>query len=296
LKGVILMAKIAKKGMLFLLAACFLLMLKVLANPDSLISQADSLFAQNYKEEALRESLRLYEEALREDPENSYLLNRLSEGYYILGFAHLFVFAQNPEETEKERLNSYNRGFKFGWQSLELNSAFAVLWKRDFREAISLVEDISALHWTSNNWGRILEAEGVSFRAWQELPKLKATFERAVVLKENYLYGGPLRSLGAFYASLPWWWGQDLEKARFYFERAIDLFPDFLANLAIFAKEYALRKKDCELLREIVERFKNSPALEEPQFLPEHLVWHKVAIIGLEKLIEENKEWCPIDF
>ena len=253
--------------------------------PETLIEQADAFFAQDYIEDSLRQSIALYEQALELEPYNSYILNRLSEAYYKLGYVYLFVLAEDPQVVEKERIDSYEKGLAYGMRSLELNPLFRANKDENFRQALQAVDDVIALHWLSCNWGKVLE---VSFiRALLELAHLKATLERALEVDRTYVYGGPLRAMASYWANLPWWWGQDLEQAKVLFEESINLFPDFLGNRALYIQEYIARIKNCQLLQEQVSFIRQSPIHED------YRIWDIASKVGIEKFLE-TVSWCSV--
>lgn len=275
----------------FLLLLIFLLtFVPIFAAPsalETLLEKADFLFSQDYIESSLREAIALYEAALELSPDNSFILNRLSEAYYKLGYVHLFVLAEDPDSKSEEKLASYQKGFEYGIKSLELNPVFLAKKERDFPQALEAIDDIAALHWTACNLGAILSAVGISLRAFSELPKLRALLERALEVDREYLFGGPIRAMASYWAALPWWFGQNLEKARELFEESLEKFPDFLGNHALYIQEYLARVKNCPLLQEEVIFIRNSPIHQE------YKIWDIASKIGIERFLE-TIDWCSI--
>jgi hypothetical protein len=63
-------------------------------------------------------------------------------------------------------------------------------------------------------------------------------------LDPTYYYDGPNRYWGAYYAAIPSFAGQDLNKSKDFFDKALAANPAFLGNHVLLAGEWAVKKQD----------------------------------------------------
>lgn len=251
---------------------------------DELLRQADAAFAQNYDEARLREAIALYEQVLSHDPENRHALDRLAQAYYELAFAHRFVFLpparREDREVREERRELFSRGREYGLRSLRTWAGFAAQEDRNFEQAVRAVEDVAALSWTAADWGRVLEFEGLSLRALEEVPKIRALYERALELDPLYFASAPKRGLGALLANLPGFLGGDLERAQRLLEEAVADAPEFLENRVRLACEVALKRRDRETFTRELQTVLAHPIGEA------YILWNRVAHREAQELLE----------
>jgi tetratricopeptide (TPR) repeat protein len=242
---------------------------------DELIKQADLVYAENYVSEArLREAIDLYEQALAIDPKNRHALNRLAQAYHEWAFGYLNILAADRSKTREGQKAAYAKGMEYGFRSLRLNPVFAANERDRFEIAVQAVDDVAALSWVGNNWGRLIEFD--QFRdpigTLQAAAKIKQMYERTLQLDEKYFFGQPRRAYGALLANLPSILGGDLHKAKEHLERAIQIAPDFLETRVVYAREYALRARDKKLAeREL--KF----VLDAPEGEPVMRLWNRIA-------------------
>ncbi|MFQ5796098.1 MAG: TRAP transporter TatT component family protein [Candidatus Bipolaricaulia bacterium] len=215
------------------------------------IAQGDAAYRDRHIEARLREAIAIYEAALKQEPGNRYLLNRLSKAYYELAAFHL----QDREAQERV----LDQGKEYGMRSLRSDPEFAqVEADEGFREAVRGADDVEALFWTATNWGRLLQFRGV-FRSLRTLPTLRTMWERSLELDETYFAGGIHRVYGAYYAELPRLFGRDLERAREHFVRALELDPGFLGNYTMYARYYATAADNQALFEALLHRALRAP-------------------------------------
>lgn len=225
-----------------------------------LIIQADAAFERGSGfsldgyEASLREAISIYEQALELIPEDevqtrAYVLDRLSQGYFELGFAYL------TDRDEQEE--AFGKGKDYALESLRLDPKFVETEKESFRAAISGATDVKALFWYGNNLGSYLNFHFLTALSGG-MNDVKAAFERAIELDETYLGGGPWRAIGSFLAKVPSFLGGDRGKARDAFARAIRIAPDFLENYVDDAEYAAKPDKDwdefCAKLRTAIDK------------------------------------------
>jgi len=239
----------------------FLAVAAAAASPaGELIVRADAAFARGSGFSLdgygtrLREALSIYEQALGLIPEDAvqtraYVLDRLAQGYFELGFAYL-----TDRDAQEE---AFGKGKDYALASLRLDPKFVETEKESFRAAISGATDVKAVFWYGNNLGSYLNFHFLTALSGG-MNDVKAAFERAIELDETYLGGGPWRAIGSFLAKVPGFLGGDRKKARDAFARAIELAPDFLENYVDDAEYAAKPDKDwdefCTKLRTAIDK------------------------------------------
>ena len=210
---------------------------------DALLAQADSLYdTQNGTfdfvayEFRLRESIGLYEQGLALLSQTalqtrSATLNRLARAYFELAQAYI------PTGPDQEA--AYVAGKDYALTCLRLDPAFVALEAASFRDALSNVNDIEAVFWYGNNFGRYLNYHPLEaiLGGMRDVP---VCYERAAELDETHLAAAPLRSLGCFLAQVPSFLGGDVQRAGDLLMRAMEIAPDFLEN-AVSLAEWVLK-------------------------------------------------------
>ncbi len=232
---------------------------QLIETADTAFARGDGFSLDSY-EAKLQEAISTYEQALGVIPEDAvqtraYVLNRLSEAYFELGFAYL------TDRNAKEK--AFGKGKDYALKSLRLNPGFAATEKDSFRAALSQATDVKAVFWYGNNLGSYLNFHFLTALSGG-MNDVKAAFERAIALDETYLGGGPWRALGSFLAKVPSFLGGNMNKAREAFARAIEIAPDFLENYVDDAEYVAKPDKDwnefCAKLRTTL-KMGNDPAV-----------------------------------
>ena len=202
--------------------------------------QALALWAQRGDATRLRESLTAYEQLLAADASDKDALYHLVRGYYFLGDGHL---------TEKEeKLDVWAKSIAYGNQCLALNKDFSGLLAKGDEDPASASrvltkEDVPCVYWTSSALGKWAKGSGIGLTL-KHLPTVKAYMTRVGELEPTYYYDGPNRYWGAYYAAIPSFAGQDLNKSKEFFDKALAANPTFLGNHVLLAGEWAVKKQD----------------------------------------------------
>jgi tetratricopeptide (TPR) repeat protein len=209
------------------------------SNQD-LLAEADLAYVGRTCPEGMEEAIAHYEAVLDvidslPVSEQAGILNRLSQLYYE---STTFTTDDAPEDQQR-----FERGREYGLQSLRLNPEFADAEGRDFKEAVSYVTDLAALHWTAGNWGKLL-----GMTSWVEIlfqpglvtqaGEILALFERVVAVDPGFWGGSACSSLGSQLVMSPGFLGGDRERGLVLMEKAIGLDSSYLSNRVILA-EYA---------------------------------------------------------
>ncbi|MDP2311182.1 MAG: TRAP transporter TatT component family protein [Pseudomonadota bacterium] len=206
----------------------------------SLKAEADALWIERGDKAKLQAALVKYEQAYTMDATDRDVAHRLVRGWYFLGDGH---------ETEKDaKLSAWSTSIEWGKKCLAINGEFtALLTKGDEDEASAAraftAADVPCLYWTSSALGKWAKLTGLT-TTLKHLPTVKAYMTRAGDLDPTFYYSGPDRYWGVFYAALPSFAGQDLEKSKQYFEKAIAAQPDFAGNNVLFAEYWATKTQN----------------------------------------------------
>ena len=119
-------------------------------------------------------------------------------------------------------------------------------------------EDVPVLFWTGYAWGSAINAGRDDPEMVLALPFARSLVERAVELDETYFNYSGLTFLGVVNASLPPALGGNPDRAREFFERALEMTDrKFFTVHVSYARTYAVQTQDrnlyIRLLREVVD-------------------------------------------
>jgi hypothetical protein len=223
--------------------------------------------------QAIPANLKNLEGLLKEDPDNTWILENLAEGF--CGYAFSFL-----EDKQPERASSlYARGKDFAlratvirtgrekWQDLSLDE-----WSRALDEV--KVSHQPALFWLGQCWGNWLMQNLDSVEAFADIPRLEKLMNKVHDLNPAFHYAGPHLFLGAFYGGRSKMLGGNPEKSRHHFEKALDLTENkYLLVQLFFAKTYAVQNQDRELFESQLQAVLQAP----PDLLPEQRLANQVA-------------------
>jgi hypothetical protein len=234
------------------------------AAPDAkttLQAEADGLWAERGDKAKLQAALVKYEQLYALDASNREVAGKLVRGWYFLGDGH---------ETEKDaKLSAWSTAIEWGKKCLAINPEFtALLAKGDEDEASAAraftKDDAPCLYWTSSALGKWAKLTGIA-TTLKHLPTVKAYMTRTAELEPTYYYSGPDRYWGAYYAALPSFAGQDLNKSKEYFDKAIAAQPSFLGHHVLLAEMWATRTQN----KETFEKELNWVLAQDPGAIPE---------------------------
>jgi len=237
-------------------------------------------------EQAIPANLKNLEGLLKEDPDNTWILENLAEGF--CGYAFSFL-----EDKQPERASSlYARGKDFAlratvirtgrekWQDLSLDE-----WSRALDEV--KVSHQPALFWLGQCWGNWLMQNLDSVEAFADIPRLEKLMNKVHDLNPAFHYAGPHLFLGAFYGGRSKMLGGNPEKSRHHFEKALDLTENkYLLVQLFFAKTYAVQNQDRELFESQLQAVLQAP----PDLLPEQRLANQVARKKAAKLLGQIDE------
>lgn len=233
-------------------------------------------------EESLASQLKLLEILIKNDPLNPELLLFATQGFG----AYTFLFL---EEKEPERAKSfYERGRTFGLKILQKKSALDFLNEADlnlFEKGLNKLtrKEVSILFWTAYCWGGLSNLSRDNSQTLAELPKVERMMLRVNELLPGYFYSSADIFLGSYYGSKPKIFGGDLEKSKFYFDRALKVSDgQFLMALVFYAQTYAVQSQDREFFKTLLEQVLIFPN----EHFPEQRLSNEIAKKRAKKLLE----------
>ena len=237
-------------------------------------------------EKAIPANLKMLEGLLKQDPDNTWILENLAEGFCSYAFSFL-------EDTEPGRASSlYERGKDYAlratiirtgrekWQDLSLD---------EWSLALNNVEVAHqpALFWLEQCWGGWLMQNLDSVEAFADIPRLEGLMKKVHELDPAFHHAGPHLFLGAFYGGRSRMLGGNPEKSRHHFEKALDLTEKkFLLVRLLFAKTYAVQNQNRELFESQLQAVVNAP----PDLFPEQRLANEVARKKAAQLLDQIDE------
>ena len=247
---------------------------------EGLLPAAAELYPQRYELSVLEQLIDIYEKALAEKGENAAVFSRLAQFWYERGI----LVADEAEKKE-----NFERARDYALAALRADPGFAELeGKEGLVEAIKASEDLAALLWYAAAQGQLLGMIN-PLTAFRLMKPVKAAYERVAELEETFWGCSAIHALGAFEANIATTpiinllMRASLERAREYFERAIELCPGYLENYVVYARDYAVPKEDGELFRELLGHVLEAPIGDWP-------FWNRIAKQEAEALIAEQPE------
>ncbi len=234
----------------------------------SLKAEADALWAERGDRAKLEAALTKYEQAYASDPTNREVIVQLTRGWYFLGDAHI---------SEKQaKLDTWNESIGWGKKCMALNADFtAMLEKGDEDEASSVsattADDIPCMYWMATALGKWAKLNGIA-KSLKHLPTVKAFIGKVSGDAPDYFYAAGDRYWGAYYAVVPSFAGQDLDKSKAHFEKSIAAAPDYLATKVLMAENLAVKKQDRAMYEKLLNEVVAADANAIPDIAPENAI------------------------
>ncbi len=238
----------------------------------SIKAEADALWAERGDKAKLQAALAKYEQAYASDPTDRDIVVKLTRGWYFLGDAH--------QSDKQAKLDDWNTAIGWGKKCMALNSDFtAMLEKGDEDEAsavsVTTADDIPCMYWMATALGKWAKLNGIA-KSLKHLPTVKAFIGKVSADAPDYYYAAGDRYWGAYYAVVPSFAGQDLDKSRAHFEKSIAASPGYLATKVLMAENLAVKKQD----KALYEKLLNEVIAADPNAIP---------AIAPENIIEQAK-------
>jgi hypothetical protein len=231
----------------------------------TLQGEADALWEKRGDKAQLQAALAKYELAYYADPSNREVVVQLARGWYFLGDAH---------ETEKAtKLETWDTSVVWGKRCMALNNDFtAILEKGDEDEASAVraatAADVPCMYWMATALGKWAKLNGIA-KSLKHLPTVKAFVGTVTEMDPSYFHAAADRYWGAYYAIVPSFAGQDLDKSKVHFDKSIAAAPNYLATKVLMAENLSVKKQDkvqfSKLLNEVIDADPALAADVEPE-------------------------------
>ncbi len=197
--------------------------------------------------------LKLMEGLLRNDPKNKQLLTALCMGFS--GYTMLFIEEEDPERASKLYLRARNYGLKALGIMTTISEDNGPKRDNVIDKLMNIDKrDLQALFWTTVSWNLWINLNLDKPTALVQLGVAQACLERVLEINPDYFFGTPYVLIGSILSSKPASLGGNKEKAREYFEKAINLNSGkFFLTQYYFAKYYAVRIQDKELFFKLIK-------------------------------------------
>ncbi len=234
-------------------------------NIELLRAGAEALWEQRGDAAKLEQALASYEQIVAADPADRASYERLVRGYYFLGDGHY--------TEEEQKIAAWDKAMTYGKRCLALNGEFtALLEKGDETEATAARaltgEDMPCMYWTASatgKWGKMLGLATIL----KEKDKIFAWMTVLDQTDPDYFYTASTRYFGAYYAALPSFAGQDLDKSRELIEKAIAAHPDHFGNRVLLASYWAVKTQTKDVFVEQLSYVIEADVNVIPELVPE---------------------------
>ncbi|KMP11661.1 hypothetical protein UZ36_03770 [Candidatus Nitromaritima sp. SCGC AAA799-C22] len=235
---------------------------------------------------AIPSNLKMMEGLLKGDATNTSILNHLAEGFCSYSFSFI-------EDKEPKRASAlYRRGRDYAGRSLAESSGIENLPELvgdKFQAALKRTgeEDLPALFWMGQCWAGWLMLNLGNPEAFADISRVEWLMRHALALGETYHHAGPHLVLGGFYGSRTKLLGGDPQKARYHFERNLELnHRKYLLTQLIYAKTFAVQSRDKALFESLLKEIIETPSVD----LPKQRLANEVAKQKARQLLEKIDE------
>ncbi len=252
-----------------------------ISNSD-LQQKGDEAWQKRLDKTQLESAIAIWEEG---DLSDFQILVKLSRAHYLL--ADGFISFEGNNEA---MMKTYQKGVDYAERALLLLSPQfkeRVQTGTGVEQAVEIVgmDGVPALYWYAANLGKWALAKGfTTVLFWKDA--IKAIMQRCLTLDERFFYAGPHRYFGSFYAKAPSFAGGDLTKSKEHYEKAISLFPEYLATQVLYAEYYAVKSQNPVLFEKTLKEVLASEVEKNTDILPENSIEKKKA----ERLLGKKEE------
>ena len=161
--------------------------------------------------------------------------------------------------------------------------------RRYLRETFTDKDDVPGLYWAGLAWGSVMANSGGDLNVLADAPLARALLERSVDLDPTYADAGGLGVLGTVEASFPELFGGNLEKAKGYYERALEVCKrrNHLILLS-YAKTYAVAKQDRALFVSLLHEIMTAPDQGDDIRMNNKVARHRA-----QRYLKRVDDWFP---
>ncbi|MCB0221433.1 MAG: hypothetical protein KDH09_17175 [Chrysiogenetes bacterium] len=133
--------------------------------------------------------------------------------------------------------------------------------------------DAPALFWVGYFWGHLLKHMN-PLSAGSQRGDVVAILERSLELSPEYYAGAADVWLGAYYASLPRFFGRDLDRSAAHFRRGLSHAGDHMGRQWTFAQSFLAGRDNEAFLRELNQIAGEKPEPGTPWYIENYIAWH----------------------
>ncbi len=218
------------------LAGCSIRSLAINSLADAL-AESGSVYASDRDPELVRDALpfalKTFESLLESAPDNVDLLTSTCSGFtqysnaFVEGESNYLEFSDYLESKRlRERsLELYLRALDYCLRGLEVGHEGIrdrLVAKPEDSAAELVLGEIDLIYWTAAAWGSAISVGLHRFDVVADLPVVRALFDRALALEDDYSDGALHEALISLEA-LPEAMGGSRERAEYHYRRAVEL-------------------------------------------------------------------------
>jgi hypothetical protein len=235
---------------------------------------------------ALPADLKLMEGLLKNDPANRQLLTALCMGF--TGYSMLFIEDENPERASRLYLRARDYGIEaIGRRGAFLRSSSASV--EDIQKKLKRFgeREIEALFCTTMSWHAWISLNIDKPAALAQMGIAQSCLERILEMNPAHFYAAPCVLMGTILAAKPGLAGGDANRARVYFEKAMEISQgQFYFVHYNYAKYYAVRVQDRALFTELIQKILDG----QPDQLPEACLINSVMQQKAKRLLAMSED------
>lgn len=187
---------------------------------------------------------------------------------------------QAPERAEelyelgRDKAVAMLRTFE-GWEDVDEDDVEDELARATLAQA-------PALFWIGYFWGHLLKYLN-PLSAGAQRGDVVEILGRAADLAPDYYAGGADVWLGAYYASLPRFFGRDFKRSAAHFQRGLDHNSGNRARNWTFAQTFLKDRNEAARLRELEKIAGSQPRPGDPWYVENSIAWHDArAVLGMK--------------
>lgn len=236
---------------------------------------------------AIPATIKMMEGMLIADPTNIDIHLYVAQAFY--GYAFGFV----ETDDYKRAADLYYRGLKHAETALSLSGLTLDIHNaplEDLRKALDLLDKNAtpALFWTASCWAKWSDMSRDNPLAIAQLVRSAQLMKRALVLDENYYYGGANLYFGVYYGARAPMFGGNYALAEQYFARAKEISGGKLLIVDVFYAEYLARQKlDKKAFHDRLTHVINTPL----GHFPEMTLANQIARARARMLLKYEESW-----
>lgn len=231
---------------------------------------------------SLVEAITKFEQLNKANPQDAEILLYLTRSHFLMGDSH--------SKDKAEKISHFEKAMNYGDASLALNPEYASRLKKNDElkhqmNALTLAE-VPQMYWTLASIGRYAKTNGI-LSGLKYKSKILALLTRTEDLKPDYFYGAVPRYWASYYAVIPGFAGKDLKKSKKYFEKALELGPEYLGTKVLQAETYYVEKEDEKAFKALLnEVISDSTHDNHPELGPEN----RLEKIKAKKLLDSASD------